>query len=116
MRLKVAMAAILILEALVLHGSVRARQAASQQATQAVVALPAIDQASLATLQPIVAHLIELAMQQSEAQSQYRVAVQAALNGAKLDPAYYSVRYDAAGQIAFMQIRQLPKAPVTVAH
>lgn len=75
------------------------------------VSLPAIDTASLAGLTPVVAHIIDLNQQARDAQSQFRVASQTALNAAKLDPAYYGVRFSADGKtIQFAQIRQFPTA------
>lgn len=89
--------------------AVEASTARQQAPAAAAVALPAIDAASLKTLAPIVAHLNDLNDQMREAQSQYRVAAQSALDVAKLDPVYYGVRFTPTGQVAFVQLRAIPQ-------
>ena len=70
--------------------------------------LPAIDATSLAVLKPIVAKRAELMVQLTDVQAQFRIAQQAALATAKLDPLYHGVVVDPTGTIKFVLTRPLP--------
>lgn len=81
--------------------------AVAQQPKSSAPSLPAIDDASLAALKPIIAQRNALQAQLADVFAQLRIAQQAALAAANppLDPLYYGV--DQTGT-KFAQIRALP--------